>query len=515
MDEKYDRPEDEIRQLKLELEAYKQKEEQDIYKAFIINSPDIIIWVDEHYKYRFIHIPNIPQSNLQKLIGKDMISSTPENLRERMITSLEKVFREKETVIYESESFALGSYKYFLNYLTPIFNDKKEVNGAYFVSRDITVQKEKERVVKQLNLSLVSLFESLPHIYTVFDLNKNILWFNKEAARLSIYFFKKELAIGLNASELFPKFVFENFSNQFDKSAKGELVKYERKFQMEDGTIVYYEMTLQPIYEDEKVKAIANVGIDITQLVLKEEKSKKINQELMIQNQQLNQFSHIISHNLRSPISTLMGITNVIDIYKNDEVLVNKLLEQVVSTAKKLDVIIQDLNEVLNQSGSDKKNIQEVNLAEIVEIIVSLNESKDVTVHTDFTSAPVIYSIKSYIYSILFNLISNAIKYKRDDHPVHLVIRSELTSDDRVLIEVQDNGIGIDLEKYGDKLFGFYKRFHFHVEGKGLGLHITRNQVDFLGGTITVKSKPDEGSVFTVLLPYHSDIIIADSNGQL
>jgi PAS domain S-box-containing protein len=500
-EEKYISLENEIQRLRLELETYKQKEDENIYKTFIASSPDIIIWVDENYRYKFIHIPNIPSDRLQRLIGQDMLASTPEAFHDKMISALEKVFRDKETVVYESEAFSMGSYKYYLNYLTPIFNNNQQVNGAYFVSRDITIQKEKEKVVNELNLNLVSLFESLPHIYTVFDLNQNVLWFNKEANRLALCIFQKSLAIGLNASDLFPEYIYESFSSQFDKSLNGEIIKYERKFQVSDGSVLFYEMTLQPICQDGKVIAVANVGIDITQMVLKEEKSKKINQELVIQNQQLNQFSHIISHNLRSPISTMMGIANVIDIYRNDQALVNNLLQKVVTTAEKLDGIIKDLNEVLNQSGSDKKNFQLVNLSEIVEIIVSLNESKDVTIRTDFIDVPVIYSIKSYIYSILFNLISNAIKYKKADHPACIQIRSECNDDEHILIRVRDNGMGIDLDKYGDKLFGFYKRFHFHVEGKGLGLHITKNQVDFLGGTISVQSKPDEGCEFTVMLP--------------
>ena len=69
------------------------------------------------------------------------------------------------------------------------------------------------------------------------------------------------------------------------------------------------------------------------------------------------------------------------------------------------------------------------------------------------------------------------------------------------IITVKDNGMGIDMQKYGDKIFSLYKRFHNHVEGKGMGLHLVKLQIETLGGTIKIDSKLDEGTTFTIAFP--------------
>jgi signal transduction histidine kinase len=107
---------------------------------------------------------------------------------------------------------------------------------------------------------------------------------------------------------------------------------------------------------------------------------------------------------------------------------------------------------------------------------------------------------KAYLDSIVLNLLSNAIKYRRpDEDPIITIEAGERNSVSYFII--QDNGKGIDLEKYGEKLFGMFKTFHGNRDARGIGLFITRNQIEALGGTIEVESKVGEGTKFTVYLP--------------
>lgn len=111
-----------------------------------------------------------------------------------------------------------------------------------------------------------------------------------------------------------------------------------------------------------------------------------------------------------------------------------------------------------------------------------------------------LFIIKSFLQSILYNLISNAIKYKSLQRRPECVIT--LTKvDNNIIIVVADNGIGIDLIKNGAYIFGLYKRFHLEVEGKGLGLNMTKTQVEALGGSISVQSQLDKGTTFTITIP--------------
>jgi signal transduction histidine kinase len=111
-----------------------------------------------------------------------------------------------------------------------------------------------------------------------------------------------------------------------------------------------------------------------------------------------------------------------------------------------------------------------------------------------------VVSVRSYVQSILFNLLTNAIKYRSPHRPLEIEVFS-YQEGNFICLGVQDNGLGIDLEKYQDKLFGMYKRFHQHIDGKGLGLHLVKTQIEALGGSIAVESAKGEGTTFKVMFP--------------
>jgi signal transduction histidine kinase len=494
----------ENKKLKAQILDLLQKEEENIYKTFFNESPDIVIMVDSSYRYQQIHIPDVPRKNLDALIGRDLISTTPEKLRTEMLQALIKVFENKQTVVYESEGDSMGSYKYYLNYLAPIFDKEKNVKSAYIVSRDITLQKKSEKEAGHLEKKLNILFESIKHIYAIFDPDRNVIWFNEHANNSAKYMFNTELKIGMNASELFTPDKFNRFCNQFEQAKNGETINYTSSYLITNEQKIYLDVILQPIYDNNKLVAVANLAVDITVLIEKEEHSKNINKELILQNQQLYQYSHIISHNLRGPISTLMGIVNVIEEFKEDKDLINKLLGQVKNTAQKLDTIIQDLNTILNQTDKKTSVRQPLILAELIENIkelMDISNNPDIDLQYDLSEVNEIYSIKGYMHSILYNLISNAIKYKKIEEPAVIRIHTKKTDSNTIYIEVSDKGLGIDLAQYSSKLFGFYKRFHSHIDGKGIGLHITKTQVEIMGGKISVESQLNVGSVFKIYLP--------------
>ena len=104
----------------------------------------------------------------------------------------------------------------------------------------------------------------------------------------------------------------------------------------------------------------------------------------------------------------------------------------------------------------------------------------------------------AYLESILLNLIFNSIRYSSPKRRPRVEISTTL-HDEQVSLHIRDNGIGIDLDKYGDQLFGLYKTFTDHQDSKGIGLFISKNQVNAMGGKVTVQSKVDEGTTFTIL----------------
>lgn len=233
-----------------------------------------------------------------------------------------------------------------------------------------------------------------------------------------------------------------------------------------------------------------------------DEIQKELIEELSMQNNQLNDFSNIISHNLRAPAG---NITMLIDTF--DE---NRGIEEVRSVFGMLKKVSQNLNETLNQlleiltiKSHKKVELEQLQfekvLSKTIENLQGEIIDKKATISTDFSEAPIVHYSSIYLESIFHNLVSNALKYAHPDRTPVISITSKKT-ENTVVLNIQDNGLGIDLEKYGSKIFGMNKVFHAHPEAKGVGLFMTKMQVERFGGKITVKSEVNVGTTFTIVL---------------
>jgi signal transduction histidine kinase len=123
----------------------------------------------------------------------------------------------------------------------------------------------------------------------------------------------------------------------------------------------------------------------------------------------------------------------------------------------------------------------------------------DARVEFDFSESPEINYIPAYLESIFQNLLTNSIKYRQQNH-APLIKCYTFQMNGHIYMIFEDNGVGIDLERHGDKVFGMYKTFHKNADAKGIGLFITRSQVESLGGTIKIESTVNVGTKFTLKL---------------
>lgn len=226
------------------------------------------------------------------------------------------------------------------------------------------------------------------------------------------------------------------------------------------------------------------------------------NQQLVRHNNELEQFSYTVSHNLRGPVASMLGLINI-NRFTEKEHEKEELMNLIMKSALSLETIIQDLNKIVEIRNDKFSMYEEVFWKkEFVLIQQSLNNFysvNDVVINHNFEVQSVV-SIKAYIHSILYNLISNAIQYRNPERQTQITITTRHVNEHTIL-EVQDNGLGIDMSKFKDDLFKLYKRFHIHTQGKGLGLYLVRQQVEKLNGTISVESEVDRGTTFRVSLP--------------
>ncbi len=210
----------------------------------------------------------------------------------------------------------------------------------------------------------------------------------------------------------------------------------------------------------------------------------------------------IISHNLRNPVANILGIN---DLLKGQNINAKEqasLLEGLSHSVEKLDSIIVDLNNIMQAKQSVNENREFVAFGKLVDDVTysvqNIVDASAATILCDFGGALGMNTVKSYLYSIFYNLITNSLKYRRADVLPVITIKSGHVGDG-IVIEFADNGIGIDLERKGSQVFGLYKRFHAGLaEGKGLGLFMVKTHVETLGGKIEISSKVNEGTVFTI-----------------
>jgi PAS domain S-box-containing protein len=230
-----------------------------------------------------------------------------------------------------------------------------------------------------------------------------------------------------------------------------------------------------------------------------EEKSNLIKQ-LISQNNDLLQFSYIASHNLRGPVATLLGLINLIEKEKKPSDI-KAISSHLMFSTRKLDEVIFDLSKILEIRELQSLPKEWISISEMIDNVkrslISQFEMHKVKIVSDVSSVDSFFTIKSYLQSILHHLISNSIKY-RSNARKPIIIISTFKTERTIGFKINDNGLGIDLDKYQHKLFTLYQRFHTHVDGKGLGLYLVRTQVIALGGEVEIESKINEGTTFTI-----------------
>jgi signal transduction histidine kinase/CHASE3 domain sensor protein len=264
--------------------------------------------------------------------------------------------------------------------------------------------------------------------------------------------------------------------------------------------------------QNEKLKA-ANQIIENQNLVINQKNEalsvevekqnqdlRATNSELIEQNNRLQQFTYIISHNLRAPLTRIIGLATIFNYMKGKEETADLLLK-IIKASNDLDDVIKDLAFILEIQRLNTQIFSTVNLKAVIDKTIRMLKREidktETTIITDFEDTYVFDSLPQYIESIFYNLISNAIKYRDPNRDLIITITPTL-EEQLIRIEISDNGLGIDLEKYREKIFVLYKRFHSHVEGRGLGLYLVKTQVGAVGGKIEVASELNKGTTFSL-----------------
>jgi PAS domain S-box-containing protein len=374
------------------------------------------------------------------------------------------------------------------------------IGGFVTNFRDITVTKESnlklEKTLNELTDYREALIES--SIVAITDTEGIITFVNQEFCNVSQY---EEVELigtnlidfdGQNQNEEF----FQGIINQI---SGGNIWKGELQKTAKNGTSFWVNGTIIPfVNTDGEIYQYFVVMHDITE---RKQKTKELEATLELvyaQNERLLNFSYIVSHNLRSHASNLSSILDHLTQCDSEEEK-NEMLGHLQNVSKSLNDALQNLNEVVSIQSNKTIKTDDLNLLEYINKVLvnlqDLNQDPKSILHLNVPKNLKVNFNKGYLESILQNLIYNCVKYKHPERPLEINI-SVQKNENTIIFKITDNGLGIDLVKNKNKIFGMYKTFHGNKNALGLGLFMTKNQIEAMGGSIHVESKVNIGTTF-------------------
>lgn len=296
-----------------------------------------------------------------------------------------------------------------------------------------------------------------------------------------------------------------------DKSELNKLRNALKNWQPSEIEIINYTKEGEPFWVNFSVVPIADekgwfthwisVQRDTTARREIEEEKKILIDELSSSINELKQFTYITSHNMRAPVTNLLGIFNILDTSTINDEFTLQLIDGLKKSTHNLNETLNDLIKILiikeNTNLPQSVLTFETILNDVCRSINSLISNNEVKIESDFSEVDSVLFNKIYLESIFLNLITNAIRYAKADVNLNLKIKSFI-SDGKIKLSFSDNGIGMNMNVVRGQIFGLYKRFHNHSDSKGVGLYLVHSQLTALGGYIEVDSEENVGTIFTI-----------------
>jgi PAS domain S-box-containing protein len=375
---------------------------------------------------------------------------------------------------------------------------------GYGYVTDITEERSILEANKKLRRQFESVFNSVPNLIFVKNKAGEYVMANNAAAE----YMGESIngLIGKTDCDLgFPEEKVQMFRDMDQRVLENkELVQLPEDMSISPAGEGYCHQTIKlPFHlvgSDEN--AVLTIVTDVTERKRSELELQESLNIIGEQNKRLTNFAHIVSHNLRNHAG---NISMLLSLYNDEETEEERaeLLDFLKKASERLNETIKDLNEIVDQQYKKQTALKKVRLQDFVDkakqVLTTEILKKNVEIEECIPEDMSFEYNPAYLESILLNMMSNAIKYRHPERTPKMKIKAS-EMDGHHHLEVSDNGLGLDLEKYGDKLFGMYKTFHENKNSKGIGLFITKNQIESMGGSIEVESEINKGTTFKIKL---------------
>ncbi|QCR22740.1 PAS domain S-box protein [Pontibacter sp. SGAir0037] len=457
---------------------------------------DAFFMLDREWKFTYINreAARLLRLHKKKDIGKSIKDAFPEEVG-------------GEFHLHYSEALKTGKAVHFTSYFREydMWLQVKAFPSAEGLSvyfDDVT-----ELIRFRMELEKLSLVASRTNNgVLIIDKNNEIEWANEGFTRLTGY--TLEEALGKYPFDLLynPKADQSSFLAVKDKMLNGEPVSFEVMCSAKSGEDMWINVQINSVL-DEKGNVLRYIAVqtDITALKNSEQELAHVTRDLYNQNNDLQQFTYIVSHNLRAPVANALGLLNLLKKADQGTDVYDTILSNLKVSIMQLDTVLKDMNTILSvRDSKGNMELEEVDLNDVLyQVLSSLQEplqkcSGEVLI--DVEEGTTIKANKAYLYSVCHNLMSNAIKYRSDERHLEVLIKCASTNRG-TLISFSDNGSGFDMEKVKDSIFKLYKRFHKGKKGRGIGLYLVKAHVESMGGHIEVSSQVGIGTAFFIYFP--------------
>ncbi len=394
-----------------------------------------------------------------------------------------------------------GKSKWVLSGGKPIFNNGKAVRliGTF---QDIDEQVKSEIKSKENEHLLNTLVDNLP---------LNVFVKDKESRKLLVNKAECEYLGVKDHNELLGKTDFDLYDQNIAQISRDEDIEVMKTLKpmigketiniKKNGEVTTFLTSKIPLLDiNGDAYGIIGLSMDISNLKETENQLRDLINVTAIQNKKLINFAHIVSHNLRSHASNFSMLLNFL-VKEKDEEEKERIIKMLNTASDNLMSTLDDLNQVVDINTNINLEKKMLNLGKkldkVEQNLATFLEESNTKIERDIADKVTVKAVPAYLESILLNLITNAVRFKHPKREPQIKISARAEGNFTILA-ISDNGLGIDLVRHREKLFGMYKTFHNNKDSRGIGLYITKNQIEAMNGKIKVESQVGKGTTFKI-----------------
>ncbi|WP_460550483.1 sensor histidine kinase [Hymenobacter daeguensis] len=455
----------------------------------------------------------------EKVVGHQVQAVIPEPSLSLVLTKYKEAIATGERVVWqETSDYPFGRVTGEVS-VVPVFDEAGRCRQLVGVVHDLTKEKQVEEDLRRSNVRFAYALKATTDAIYEWNVADDTLYWGEGFEDLFGY----RLAQNPTSFTKWADDVHPDDSQRVVMGLRRMAVETsdlfwqeEYRFRRADGTwaIVFDRGYILRNAAGQAVRMIGAMQ-DITARKQAEQQQLLLTEKLARQNSDLQQFAYIISHNLRAPLANALGYSDLLSrLDKNSETF-DTSLQHLRASLQQLDQILTDINGILSLRDSQTGyRAEAVAVAEVCDLaLISLQEAlQDCGGELVNTIPPElrVRGSRAYFHSIFHNLISNAIKYRSDARSLRIAVRAVAAADGETAIVVSDNGTGFDQQKAGDGIFQLYRRFHTGSTGRGIGLYLVKTHVEAMNGHISVQSRMNEGTQFTLYFRARPDENLPD-----